>query len=60
MRLEGTSLFVSPDPFGGRTIELEIDAREIETRVFGSAEEARRAMVAAPVITLRGVVRGAE
>ena len=60
MRLEGTSLFVSPDPFGGRTIELEIDAREIETRFFGSAEEARRAMAAAPVITLRGVVRGAE
>jgi hypothetical protein len=59
MRLLGTSLFVSPDPFGGRTIEIEIDAREIGSQSFRSAADARRAVAAAKIVTLRGLVTGA-
>ena len=58
MRLEGSSLSIVPDPFGGRTIEIAIDAREIGTQSFASAADARRVVAAAPVVTLKGVVRG--
>jgi hypothetical protein len=57
--LEETSLFLAPDPFGGRTIEIEIEAREIVPRPFADAADARRAVESAPFVTLRGVVRGA-
>jgi uncharacterized protein DUF3891 len=59
MRLEGTSLLVSPDPFGGRTVEIAMDAREIANRSFNSAADARQAIAAAKVVTLRGLVTGA-
>jgi hypothetical protein len=59
MRRQGTSLFVSPDPFGGRTIEITIDAREIANQSFSSAADARRAVASAKVVTLRGFVTGA-
>jgi len=59
IRLKGTSMFVIPDPFGGRTIEIEIDAREIAHQSFDSAADAQRVVASAPVITLRGFVSGA-
>jgi hypothetical protein len=59
MRLEGTALIFRPAPFGGRAIEIEIAAREIGQQTFESAAEARRVMAAAPLVTLRGLVRGA-
>ncbi len=59
MRLEGRSLFIIPDPFGGQTIEIEIDAREIGHQSFGSAAAAQRVVASAPIVTLRGFVRGA-
>jgi len=59
MRLQGTSLFVSPDPFGGRTIEIAIDAREIANQSFSSAADARRVVAAAKIVMLRGLVSGA-
>jgi hypothetical protein len=59
MRLRGTSLFFIPDPFGGRTIEIDIDAREIGHQTFHSAADAQRAVASAPVVTLRGLVCGA-
>jgi hypothetical protein len=58
MRLKGTSMFVIPDPFGGRTIAIEIDAREIGHQSFGSAADAQRVVASAPVITLKGLVSG--
>ena len=58
MRLEGTSLFILPDPFGGRAIEIEIDAREIAHQSFNSAADARRVLASAPVVTLKGLVSG--
>jgi hypothetical protein len=58
MRLEGTSLIVTPDPFGGRSIEFAINAREIGVQGFASAAEARRLVAAAPIVSLQGVVTG--
>jgi hypothetical protein len=58
MRLEGQSMRIVPDPFGGRTIEIAIDAREIARQSFGSAADARRAVASAPIVTLRGFVSG--
>jgi hypothetical protein len=59
MRLEGTTLIVAPDPFGGRTIEIAIDAREIGTQSFASAADASGAVASAPIVELKGLVRGA-
>lgn len=59
MQLEGTTLRISPDPLGGRTIEIAIEARELPPQVrFASLDEARQALAAAPVVTLRGQVGG--
>jgi hypothetical protein len=58
MRLKGTSIFITPDPFGGRTIEIEIEAREIGHQSFDSAAEAQRVVASAPIVTLRGFVSG--
>ena len=58
MRLEGASLFIVPDPFGGRTIEIAVDVREIDTQSFATAADARRAVAAAPIVTLKGLVKG--
>ena len=55
MRLEGTSLEVVPDPFGGRAVDIRIDAREIPNRPYGSLAEAQRTVAAAPLVTLTGV-----
>lgn len=59
MRLKETSMFIIPDPFGGRTIEIEIEAREISQQSFASAAAAQRVVSSAPVITLKGFVSGA-
>jgi uncharacterized protein DUF3891 len=56
MRLDGTALRIVPDPFGGRTIEIEIEARVIDNQRFGSAADARRIVASAPIVTLRGLV----
>jgi hypothetical protein len=59
MRLEGATLVIAPDPFGGRTIEIGIDARELGRQSFATAADAREAVASAPVVTLEGVVTGA-
>jgi hypothetical protein len=59
MRLDGNILRLEPDPFGGRTISIAIDAREIASQRFASAEKARRVLESATVVTLDGHVLGA-
>lgn len=54
IRLEGDRLRVQPDPFGGRTIPIEIAARRLPNRPFRSADDARRAFEDAPAVTVRG------
>jgi Protein of unknown function (DUF3891) len=59
MSLDGNTLRLEPDPFGGRTIAIAIDAREIISQRFSSAEKARRVLESATVVTLNGHVLGA-
>jgi len=60
MQWDGTTLTINPDPFDGRTIGIDITARVMSDECFGDPAEARRAVAAAPVITVAGPVRGAE
>jgi len=58
MRLDGTRLIVTPDPFGGREVPLQIAARELPNRPFRSATEARDLFESAPAVTLAGIAAG--
>jgi hypothetical protein len=58
MHFDGKTLTITPDPLNGGTLELAIDAREIQNRRFASAPEARETVAAAPTITLSGRLRG--
>jgi len=58
VRLSGSRLIVSPDPFGGHDVPFAISARQLPSAPFRSADEARRAFDAAPVIELTGVAAG--
>lgn len=57
IRMQGDAVIVSPDPFGGRTVPLEIDARELTARKWNT-REAATAFAAAPRVTIRGVASG--
>jgi hypothetical protein len=56
--LDGDRVVVTPDPFDGRAVPLEIEARELPDRPFESADEARRRFDAAPRRQLSGVALG--
>lgn len=60
MHLDRSTLTISPDPFGRHTIDIAIDAREIAPRAFDSAAHARNVVANAPIVTLRGQIRGSE
>ena len=60
MHLRGSSLFLTPDPYNGRTVEIAIDAREIDHQSFATAADARRAVASAAVVTLTGQASGAS
>jgi hypothetical protein len=57
--LDGDRVVIAPDPFGGRTIPLEIEARELPDRPLISDAEARRAFDAAPRRLISGAALGA-
>jgi hypothetical protein len=56
VELAGDSVSVSPDPFGGASIPIEIGAKQIRRRVFADDSELQEALDAADAITLHGVV----
>jgi hypothetical protein len=60
MQYDAATLTINPDPLDGRTIDIDIKVRVIDDERFGAPAEARRAVATAPVITITGVVRGAE
>lgn len=60
MRLDGAALRISPDPYGGRSIEIQIDAREIPNRPFASQADAQRVVTSAPIVTLTGLIVGSR
>jgi len=57
MRLDGTRLVVTPDPFEGREVPLEV-ARELPAGPFRSTADARNAFAAASTVMLKGTVYG--
>lgn len=59
MRFDGTTLTIDPDPLDGRTIDIDIAARVIDSERFDAVAEAQKAVATAPVITITGMVRGA-
>jgi hypothetical protein len=58
IRLEGTRLTITPDPFEGREVPLEIAARELPNRPFQSAAEASEAFSKARHVVVEGVATG--
>lgn len=56
--LEGITLEVTPDPFGGRRIPLTVQARSVPARPYGSPADLRQAYGAAPVLRLDGEAVG--
>jgi hypothetical protein len=58
VRLTGDHVLVSPDPFGGQSIPIEVEAREIPDRTFDSDEDLRATVRAARQVILKGIVSG--
>jgi len=52
-------LTISPDPFAGATVALEIVARRIPARVYASDQDLRDTLAAADSLRLTGVAVGA-
>jgi hypothetical protein len=57
--LEDHDLRVSPDPFEGRSIPIEVTARRIPARRYQSDADLREAIAASRTETLAGLVSGA-
>lgn len=58
VRLSGTHVVVTPDPFGGETCPIHVAARQLDRRTFASREALHEAMRAAAVVQLEGSVGG--
>ena len=58
IRLDGPRLTITPDPFEGREVPLEVTARELPNRTFQSADEAQDAWSHAPHVLVHGVASG--
>jgi hypothetical protein len=56
--LQGTSLLISPDPFAGATIPLEVTGRRIAARVYRDDADLRAALAAVAPEALTGEARG--
>lgn len=54
----GANVIVTPDPFGGATVALEITARELPRRPFRNNDDLRQKLSTAPVTLLRGELHG--
>lgn len=55
----GSRVVVTPDLFGGRTIPINISAREIANRPYASDQELREELARSKTINLAGEVTGA-
>lgn len=55
---DGTTLSLTPDPFGGASVPWRVPSRRIARRHYASDAELRDAFASAPVEWLAGVLRG--
>jgi hypothetical protein len=58
--LDGDTLVVSPDPFGGATVPFRVPARRIPARRYRSDADLRETMAAAAAVVVDGTARGAR
>lgn len=58
VKLAGTDVLITPDPFGGAAVPIEIVARELRSQPFATDEDLRDALREARSVTLRGHARG--
>jgi len=58
IRFDGERLVVTPDPFVGASVSLEISGREIPNGPFQSPADIHAAFAAARAVTLRGIASG--
>src|SRR5262249_45008050 len=49
IQLEGSTLVITPDPFGGRRVPLRVMARRLPFRTYGSSADLRAALDNAPI-----------
>jgi hypothetical protein len=55
-RLDGMTLRITPDPFDGQPVPLEITARQLPSRAFQSASDAGAVFERAPLRVLSGLL----
>ena len=58
IRLAGDTLIVTPDPFAGATVPIEVPAHRLQATTFASPEEAARAFDEAARVTITGTACG--
>jgi Protein of unknown function (DUF3891) len=58
--MRGNELLISPDPFDGATVPLQVLGRRIAARRYTSDGDVRAAMAAAPVLVVEGEARGSD
>jgi hypothetical protein len=58
IRVQGSRVTVTPDPFNGETVRLALPARRLAARAYTSAEDAAAALAAAPTVVLDAVATG--
>lgn len=56
--LSGITLQITPDPFGGARVPLDVTARSLPAVPYASAADLRAALAAAPVVRLTGEAAG--
>lgn len=56
---QGWRLMISPDPFAGAEVPLDVQARRIPNRRYASDEDLRHTLAGAPTVHLTGVATGA-
>jgi hypothetical protein len=56
--LNGMTLELTPDPFGGRRIPMRVQARQLPMRTYSSAADLRAAFNNAAVVMLEGLATG--
>jgi hypothetical protein len=58
IRYDGTHLTISPDPFAGGQISIDVTARELPNEAFRSSSDAQAAFAGAGEVTVSGIALG--
>ena len=58
--MRGDALLISPDPFDGATIPLQVLGRRIAAQRYKSDGDVRAAVAAAPVLVVEGKAKGSD